>query len=126
MTLVRVLHQYGADLLIGTDTPNPFVMPGESVHEELGNFSRAGLDQNAVLNIATHQAGKYIAENLDSTSKVGRIAKGFEADMLLLDKNPFEHISNTSAITGVMANGKWYNSKKLDEFRKEVREHYQK
>jgi imidazolonepropionase-like amidohydrolase len=43
LEITRALHQKGARLLIGTDTPNPLTVPGYSVHEELQQFVLAGL-----------------------------------------------------------------------------------
>jgi hypothetical protein len=43
LRLLGALHRAGAKLLVGTDTPNPFVIPGWSLHEELDNFVAAGL-----------------------------------------------------------------------------------
>jgi len=36
------LNDGGARLLVGTDTPNAFVVPGFSVVEELQNFVESG------------------------------------------------------------------------------------
>lgn len=41
--LVKVLHENGVRLHLGTDTPNPFVIRGFSVVEELQNFVEADL-----------------------------------------------------------------------------------
>ena len=41
--LVKALHDGGARLLLGTDAPNPFVVPGFSIHEELARLVAAGL-----------------------------------------------------------------------------------
>jgi imidazolonepropionase-like amidohydrolase len=35
--VVQALHDAGASLLLGTDAPNPWVVPGFSIHEELGH-----------------------------------------------------------------------------------------
>ncbi|MEO8554025.1 MAG: hypothetical protein ABI678_28820, partial [Kofleriaceae bacterium] len=41
--LVKAFVEAGAPILAGTDTPNPFVVPGFSLHEELGRLVAAGL-----------------------------------------------------------------------------------
>ena len=33
--MTAALHENGARILLGTDTPNPFVVPGFDIHEEL-------------------------------------------------------------------------------------------
>lgn len=43
LRIVSILHEEGAPLLLGTDTPNPFVYQGFSLHQELENLVQAGL-----------------------------------------------------------------------------------
>ncbi|MNY15363.1 hypothetical protein D3C86_1485720 [compost metagenome] len=50
----------------------------------------------------------------------GAIAKGKIADVLLLDENPLENISNTQRIYAVITKGKLFNRKKLDQLLGEV------
>ncbi len=40
LEVVRALHKAGVHLLAGTDTPNPFVVPGFSLPDELVNFTK--------------------------------------------------------------------------------------
>ena len=41
--LVGKMHRAGVNLLIGTDTPNPYVFPGTSLHDEMELFVKAGV-----------------------------------------------------------------------------------
>jgi hypothetical protein len=41
LSVVGAFHRAGVRMLVGTDTPQPFVVPGASVHEELANFVAA-------------------------------------------------------------------------------------
>jgi len=43
LQVIGIMHQEGAPLLLGTDTPNPFTFQGFSLHDELDNLIRAGL-----------------------------------------------------------------------------------
>src|SRR5438132_571336 len=43
----------GATILVGSDAPNPFVVPGWSLHRELELLVRAGLSPQQVLTRAT-------------------------------------------------------------------------
>jgi imidazolonepropionase-like amidohydrolase len=56
----RELHAAGVPLLIGTDTGNPFVFPGTSVHEEMQLFAKAGLPPLAILQAATRNVGLFL------------------------------------------------------------------
>jgi imidazolonepropionase-like amidohydrolase len=43
LDMVKALHNAGARLMLGTDFPNPWVIPGFSLHEELSLMVEAGL-----------------------------------------------------------------------------------
>ncbi len=101
--LVRALHQAGARLALGTDTPNPFVLPGFSVHDELANFVAAGLPAEAALAAGTREAARMMGDEAEwGTVEVGR-----RADLLLLDANPLDDVRNASRIAGVVLAGRW-------------------
>jgi imidazolonepropionase-like amidohydrolase len=101
--LVRELHKAGAKLLIGTDTPNPFVVPGFSVLEELGNFVEAGFTPAETLASATREAAHFLGDS----EEWGTVEAGKRADLLLLKANPLEDIGNVSRRVGVMVRGRW-------------------
>lgn len=46
--------------------------------------------------------------------KIGTVEVGKYADLVLLDANPLDNISNTRKISGVFVNGQWVNRKKID------------
>jgi len=45
---------------------------------------------------------------------LGRIKAGYEADLILLDKNPLESIENTRTIKAVIKGGNYMNRFYLD------------
>jgi imidazolonepropionase-like amidohydrolase len=100
--ILEALHRGHANLLVGTDTANPFVVPGYSVHEELALFVRAGLTPYEALSAATRRAAEFLGQN-----DVGTIAVGKRADLLLLEGNPLVDVRETERIAGVMARGRW-------------------
>jgi imidazolonepropionase-like amidohydrolase len=101
--LVRALSAAGAGVLVGTDTPNPFVLPGASVHEELRLFVEAGLTPYAALAAATREPARFL-RRLEAT---GTIEPGKQADLVLLDGNPLADIRNTERITAVIVRGRY-------------------
>lgn len=100
--IVEALHQAGAKLLVGTDTPNPFVVPGASVHEELQLLVEAGLSPAEALYAATSAPARFLGR-----SDIGTIEVGNQADLVLLQQNPLENIRATRDIIGVMLDGSW-------------------
>jgi hypothetical protein len=101
--LAATLRAAGARLLVGTDTPNPFVVPGFSVHEELVNFVEAGFTPEEALSAATREAALFFGE-LDEW---GTVEAGKRADLMLLEANPLENIGNARRLAGVMVRGRW-------------------
>ena len=95
--LVRALHEAGAPLLVGTDAPNPFVVPGFAVHQELEQLVAAGLSEFDALAAATSKAAEFLGR-----ADTGTLAAGHTADLVLLDRNPLEDIRATRAIAGVL------------------------
>jgi imidazolonepropionase-like amidohydrolase len=111
LTMVRALHNAGAKLLVGTDTPHPFVLPGLSTHDELHNFIAAGLTPYEALWTATRGPAEFLAQ----PQEFGVVATGARADLVLLEANPLIDIDNASRIVGVMVRGRWLSSDHLRE-----------
>lgn len=106
---LKALHDAGAIVLIGTDAPNPFVLPGYAIHDEIADFVAAGLTPDETLRIATADAAKF----LDKDGEFGSIAAGLRADFILLDDDPRRNLSTLRDPAGVMARGRWYDREDL-------------
>jgi len=100
---VRALRDAGARLLLGTDTANPFVVPGVALHEELRLLVEAGLTPFEALRAGTADA----AEFLGILQDCGTIATGKRADLLLIEVNPLESVSLVLRPLAVIAGGVW-------------------
>lgn len=99
---VGMLHRHGVRLVLGTDTGNPYVFPGYSVHRELELLVRAGLTPAEALEAATRRA----AEMIGAGSEFGTLERGKRADLLILGANPLDDIRNTSSIEFVVGEGR--------------------
>jgi imidazolonepropionase-like amidohydrolase len=86
--VVAILHEEGAPLLVGTDSPNPFVFQGSSVPDELALLVRAGLDRWQALRRATTEAARFLGEDREW----GTVEVGKRADLLLLSRNPLHDL----------------------------------
>lgn len=87
--------------LVGSDTGNPFVVPGASLHEEMELLVTAGWSEAEVLRAATLDA----ARHLGIVRTAGSIAVGKRADLVLLAENPLEDIRHTRTIERVFLAG---------------------
>jgi hypothetical protein len=111
------LWKSGVPLMAGSDSPEWFLVPGFSIHDELETLVKAGLTPFAALQTATINPATYLGVN----KRTGTIEAGKEADLLLLDKNPLEDINNTRTITGVFADGNWYDKKAIEKMLDEAK-----
>jgi imidazolonepropionase-like amidohydrolase len=108
---VRALHRAGARLLLGTDTPNPLVIPGFSVHEELGHLVACGLTPYEAISAGTIDAAEYVG----ASDEWGSLVAGLRADLILLRANPLEDVANAARPAGVMVRGNWLPAEKLQK-----------
>lgn len=102
--VVLALHRAGVRLLVGTDTGNPWVVPGVSFHEELALLREAGLSNLEVLEAATRDA----ALELRRTEDIGELAPGMLADLIVVAQNPLEDVAVLRHPAGVMVGGRWH------------------
>jgi len=106
--LILELHKAGAGLLLGSDAPQTFNVPGFSAHRELEALVAAGLSPYEAL----HTGTAAVADFLDSNG--GIVAEGKDADLILLDSDPLKDIQNSKRIHGVMIRGAWHTAKDLE------------
>jgi imidazolonepropionase-like amidohydrolase len=107
--IIRVFHDRGVLLTVGTDYQNPWMTPGVAFHRELELLASAGIPPLEVLRIATRNG----AEALGVLKDAGTIEAGKRADFVVLTADPLESISNTRKIERVFLRGKSYEPAQL-------------
>ncbi|NQV87291.1 MAG: amidohydrolase family protein [Woeseiaceae bacterium] len=107
--LILELYRAGAGLLLGSDAPQTFNVPGFSVHRELKVLTLAGLTPFEALRTGTVEVARFLGSN------GGSVAVGNDADLILLDANPLEDIRNSDRIHGVMLRGVWHPASELQD-----------
>lgn len=118
-TLTIAAHRAGVQVLAGSDTPNPFVFPGSGLHDELGILVAAGMTPAEALRSATSEPARFLGMDTD----LGSIEVGKLADLVLLRGNPLDDIKHVREISTVIANGRVYGRKQLDQILDEARLH---
>ena len=108
--MVRIMHEEGVGLLLGSDAPQFFNVPGFSLHNELTYMVEAGLSPYEALRMGTVAP----ADFFDAEDEFGRIAAGLAADLVLLAENPLEDVSAASQPLGVMVRGDWLDRDRID------------
>ncbi|KAB7732589.1 amidohydrolase family protein [Rudanella paleaurantiibacter] len=89
-------------LLLGSDAPQVFNVPGFSIHHEMKYLVDAGLTPYQTLRTGTVNVAKYL-KKADS----GMVKAGFVSDLVLLSGNPLTDIGQTRNIEGVMMGTNW-------------------
>jgi imidazolonepropionase-like amidohydrolase len=108
--LTGELHHAGIPLLVGSDSLDPFVFPGESLHRELAEVVRAGLSPEDALAAATMGAARFLGRERE----LGTVETGKLADLVILDGSPLENIANTQRVAAVVHAGNYLDRAALD------------
>lgn len=114
--LTGALHKAGARILLGTDTPNPFVVPGFSIHQELQNLVDCGMTPYEAIKTGTRNAAEFLGQQ----DIFGTVEEGKRADLILVEDNPLENVANVAKRAGVMLRGQWFPEEKLQKMLDEL------
>jgi len=105
LSTIGALHRAGIPIVAGTDQ----VVPGHSLHREIELYVKAGFTPMEAIQAATIVPARVM--KLDN--EVGTIESGKRADLIILDRNPLEQISNIRSIKTVITGGRIYDSASL-------------
>ena len=109
--LIKALHAGGVGLLLGSDAPQVWNVPGFSVHRELRYLVQAGLTPYQALETGTRNVAAFFGTTADR----GTVAQGKRADLVLLDRNPLTDIANSSTIAAVVLGGRVLTKADIDQ-----------
>ena len=109
--IIKALHDAGAGLLLGSDAPQIFNVPGFSIQHELQYMIKSGLTPYEALKMGTVNPAVFF----NKEGEFGVIKTGASADFLLLDANPLEDIENVQARSGVMVRGIWLPEEEIQK-----------
>lgn len=109
--LLKALSDAGVGILMGTDAPQQFSVPGFSLHRELDLMVDIGMTPYEILKSGSANVGTYFAD----WDTFGHVAPGHRADLILLNANPMDAITNLQQQAGVMISGKWLSQAEIDE-----------
>jgi hypothetical protein len=117
--LLAALLRAGAPIYAGTDTLMPFVAPGASLQQEVRNFAAVGLTPEQALVTATTAPGRFWKDR-----SYGRIEVGLPADIVLYREDPTISLDAFDSIDTVIADGRVYPKRQLDEWVELYRAHF--
>lgn len=104
------LHEAGVPMIMSSDSPQVFNVPGFSIHHEIEMMSGAGMSNLEILRTGTINPAMYF----DQKGEWGIIEKGAAADFVLVEKNPLEDLSTMKRPIAVVMGGRFYDRARLD------------
>jgi imidazolonepropionase-like amidohydrolase len=119
--LIYKLQQSGHGILLGSDAPQLFNVPGFSIHHEMQGMLGAGLTPLEIVQSGTINPAAFF----DRADIFGEIKEGMQADLILLDANPLEDLSALQNIEGVMVGGRWLDRETIALTLEGIAEHAQ-
>jgi len=105
--ILKALADAGAGILMGTDSPQLYNVPGFALHREIAVMSEAGMTPQQILESGTVSVGRYVRDHLGIDHRFGTVAAGQRADLLLLEADPLADLANLAHRAGVMVRGRW-------------------
>ncbi len=111
--MLKALQDEGALILMGTDSPQMFNVPGFALHRELAVAAKAGLTPFQILTSGSKNVARYAAEVLKVDGNFGTVAVGNRADLVLLDADPTLDVANLAKRAGVMVRGAWVSGDEI-------------
>ncbi|HSM09045.1 MAG TPA: amidohydrolase family protein [Gemmatimonadota bacterium] len=114
--VLKSLHDAGAGILLGSDAPQVFNVPGFSMHEELAEYVRAGLSPFEALRTGTVEVARFYGVD----DERGTVAEGMVADLVLVRGNPLEDVGNVREPAGVMLRGRWLPGDQIEQRLEEI------
>jgi imidazolonepropionase-like amidohydrolase len=111
---LKAVADAGAPLLMGTDSPQLFMVPGFALHREVGIIAQAGVSPQQIYESGAKNVARYVSEQLKQDGRFGTVTVGNRADLVLLDANPLETVANLTRRAGVMVKGRWVPATEIE------------
>ena len=118
--LIGTAFRAGVPVLLGSDSPQIFNVPGFSIHHELQAMAEAGLSPFEAIGTGTIAPAEFYGQE----HLWGSIAPGRAADLIVLRDDPLADIGNTRSIDAVMVRGRYLSREELDAGLADIRERY--
>lgn len=120
--MLKALQDAGAGILLGSDAPQVFNVPGFSIHHEMAEMVNAGLTPYEVLRSGTINPAVFFGQE----GQFGTLVQGASADMILVSANPLASVANLKNPIGLMRAGVWLSQREIEEKLAEIAAKYQK
>jgi len=117
LELAKLLSDSGVRMMAGTDGGS-FLGPGLTLKQEFAELALAGISPLRILQMATVDPADYLGRS----DAMGRVAVGYDADLVLLDADPLARVEHLHAIAAVVRAGAYHAADALAGLRRRVAE----
>jgi len=111
MNNLKKVYESGISIVVGTDAGNPGTLHGVSIFDEMEYMQKAGIPAEDLIVIATKNG----AESMRRLEDFGTLEVGKFGDLIIMDKDPSQDISNMRSLTHVMIKGNLMEVGKVSE-----------
>jgi hypothetical protein len=101
--MLKALSDADVAILMGTDAPQAFSVPGYSLHREVVSMREAGMTPWQILVSGTTA----VARHFGTEAETGTVTRGKRADLIVLGADPLADIANIARVEGIMVGGRW-------------------
>lgn len=108
-SLFLSLHNSGVPMIMASDSPQVFNVPGFSIHHEIKLMSEAGMSNYEILKSGSVEPAKYMGKE----DTWGKIMEGMDADFVVVANNPLENLETMQSPLYVMMRGKVFDRDRL-------------
>ncbi|WP_394971279.1 amidohydrolase family protein [uncultured Croceitalea sp.] len=109
--LLAALNKNGHGILLGSDAPQLFNVPGFSIHHEIDGMQNAGMTNAEIIKSGTLNPASFF----EMEGAFGQVKEGLVADLVLLEANPLENINALKTIQAVILKGQLITKTEIDE-----------
>ena len=117
--MIFKLKENGHGILLGSDAPQIFNVPGFSIHHEIQGMLGAGMTPAEIIKSGTLNPAIFF----DMEDTFGQVKEGLDADLLLIDANPLQDLKALQQLSGVFLQGKWISKGEIEDKLKTIAEH---
>jgi len=118
LRLTKLLEDAGVPMMTGTDSGGVghWEISGVALHQEIDLLHQAGLKPLTILQMTTLNGAKFLHRD----DRMGSVAVGKDADLVLLDANPAASAANLHRINAVVRSGNYYDKDALERLKQDA------
>lgn len=103
------LHQAGVPMIMSSDSPQVFNVPGFSIHREIESMSNAGMSNYEILKTGSVNCAEYFEQG----GEWGVLKPGAAAEFVMVQKNPLEDLTTMQKPQAIMIGGEFIQRDEL-------------